>query len=353
MLHLRNKQLWLVLAPVLLIGAGTAAYQLGWNRWANRQHERALQALDRYDYDEAAECLDRYLSVYPTNPDGLFLAAKTARRRGDIPEAQRRLQLAITHGAAAKAVAKEAQLLDMQDGKPVHLGALLQFCDANKADPQTPIILEAILEGSLKANQLSYAMTAADWLLKMRSRDIDQAHGLVWRGRTFWRGRDWAKALASFRQAVALAPDYAAARIWLASGLIDHADEEAKPHVDWLQEHCPRNVAARLQIARLYRNQARLDEAAALLDEALADAPNNVNVLVVRAQIALDANRATEAAPWIRRAYALTPADRDVSAVMANSLRLAGRADEAKKYQDKVKELDDAIEKSADPPRPK
>src|SRR6516164_606474 len=73
----------LVAAVVLLLG-GAAAYLAGSRLWASRQYDAAMQALDRYDYEEAAVHLEKYLSIHPTDPDALLLAAQTARRRGNL-----------------------------------------------------------------------------------------------------------------------------------------------------------------------------------------------------------------------------------------------------------------------------
>ena len=82
MLRVRDQRVRFVLVVVLLVVIGYAAYRVGVIVWTHRQYDAATQALERYDYPQAAQHLERLLAVQPTDAPGLLLAAQTARRQG-------------------------------------------------------------------------------------------------------------------------------------------------------------------------------------------------------------------------------------------------------------------------------
>jgi hypothetical protein len=94
-----------------------------------RHYAAARAALERYDYEQAATHLKNYLSLRPSDPAVLLMAAQTDRRRGKLDEAFRTLRLAEKHGATAESVEGELKLLAIQGGKPDGVEKLLRFCD--------------------------------------------------------------------------------------------------------------------------------------------------------------------------------------------------------------------------------
>src|ERR1700676_3034631 len=145
MFRLRDRLIQLVLALVLLPLLGLAIYQIAVNVWASRQYDAASRALENYDYVQAGADLDGYLSVHPTDPDAVLLAAQTARRRGDFPEALRLLSRAEKQGAPAEAVDTEQQLLQVQGGDLADARPLARYCSDHADDPNGALALEVLI----------------------------------------------------------------------------------------------------------------------------------------------------------------------------------------------------------------
>ena len=348
MFRLRDRRVQIVLAFVLLPLLGLATYQIVVNVWAGRQYDAASRALENYDYEQAGAYLDGYLSVHPTDPETLLLAAQTARRRGDFPEALRLLSRAEKQGAPAEAVGAERQLLQIQGGELTDAGALAQFCSDHADDPNGALAMEVLIEGGLKGLKPSLARWAVDLWLAHRPGKADQVQGLLWRGRVYEFIQDFPHALADFRKAVELAPDNAGARLRLAETLIREEPREAAVHLDWLRRARPDDPEVRFQTARLRRSLGQTEDAARLLDEVLASAPDRVPVLVERGRVAMELNQPAEAERWLLRALSLAPELREVNLALGDCLRQAGRPDEAKRYQDKVQEIDARLQKALD-----
>jgi tetratricopeptide (TPR) repeat protein len=307
-----------------------------------------MQALDRYDYEEAAVHLEKYLSIHPTDPDALLLAAQTARRRGNLDEASRRLRLAEQHGASAEAVGTERELQRIQGGDLTDAPQLANFCAEHAGDRSGALALEVLIEGSLKRLNVAQAKWAVDLWLTRRQEQADQAQGLVWRGRVNEFSQDFPQALVDYRQAVELAPDHAQARLRLVELLIREEPREAAPHLEWLRRRLPNDPEVRFQTARLRRNLGQPEEAGRLLDELLASTPNKVSALVERGRVAMDLNHTDEAERWLLRAQELEPQSREVNLALGDCMRQADRLEEAKGYQEKVQEIDARLKQALD-----
>ncbi len=346
MLRLRDRRVRISLVVVLVLLLGLSAYPIGRRVWASREYDAAGKALERYDYWQASAHLENYLSVCPTNSDGLFLAAQTARRRGDFNEAQRRLRQAEKHGAAAEAVATERQLLRLHQGDLTDVSSLARFCSDHPDDPEAVLAFEVMIEGNLRAFNLNGARWAIDLWLAYHPGPLDQAQGLVWRGRTNEFAQDSAQARADFERAVELAPEHAQARIHLVEVLLRAEPNKAAPHLEWLSSRRPGDPEVRLQTARLHRTLGQPEEAGRLLDAILESTPEMVSALVERGRIALDLNRPQDAERWLRRALALAPGLREVNLALGDCLRQLGQLDEAKHYQDVVQEIDAKLSKA-------
>lgn len=343
--RVRSRWARLALAVVVLLLLGGAAYKIGVTVWTSGHYRAALRALERYDFDEAREHLEQYLSVYPDDGEVRLLAAQTARRQGDFNEAESQLRRARQLGMAADAIATERQLLAVHMGDLTDAPQLAGYCKEHPSEPGTVVAFEALIEGSLKAVNPSLAKWAVDLWLRHRTGNADQVQGLVLRGRVYEFLQDHVQARADYEKALASSPDHLQARLRLAELLTREAPGEAAPQLDWLQRHKPQHPEVRLLSARLYRNLGQPEKAAPLLDELLAATPDRVPVLVERGRVALELHQPRDAERWLLRALALAPAQRDVNLALADCLRQAGRLDEAKRYQDRAGEIDARLNK--------
>src|SRR6478672_1627905 len=79
-----------------------------------------------------------------------------------------------------------------------------------------------------------------------------------------------------------------------------------------------------LQLALDHHRAGRLDEAAAIYQQALADDPNNIRALHLMGTLLLQARRPAEAVALLRRGAAIAPASPDIQFALGDALRMSG-----------------------------
>jgi len=244
-------------------------------------------------------------------------------------------------------------LARVQQGDLREAAMLVSYCTDQPEAPETPEVLEAVIEGSLRAwtaalaralvpsDQLvAAARTALDLWGRSRPGLADQVQGLVWRGRMHVLTQDHLRAVADFRAAVALDREHFEARWYLCTAVAQKAPEEALAHLRILRERYPENQQVCLVLASVCRNLGHLEEAGQMLDAFLAANPNDVSALLDRGKTALDAQQSADAERWLRRAETLAPNEAEVNLALSRCLRLAGRAQEAQRYLDRFHEIE-------------
>src|SRR5579885_2432931 len=84
-IHRRRRPL-VIVALLLLIGLGIAlgTGMVGTYLWAAYHLRAAREAVERYHTHEALSHLQACLTVWPRDPETLFLAARAARRTGEF-----------------------------------------------------------------------------------------------------------------------------------------------------------------------------------------------------------------------------------------------------------------------------
>jgi predicted Zn-dependent protease len=348
-----GKRMRIALLVLLLLPAGGAAYWAGRHFWGSYHYRAAEQALERRDFAEADAHLKKCLGASPGNLTWRLAAAQTARRRGDYRAAQDHLAAYEKEGGSADSLARERKLLLVQQGgDPALIEDLLSSCERSPDAPDTPPVLEAVLQGidaALKsatakgakppAEYLARARRAADLWLRLRPGPADQAQGLVWRADFLRRGDDRPGAIADLRKAVEVAPDHFEARLELAELVAPEDPREAASLLEAVRQRHPDDNRVRYPLALVRRSLGQPDEAKHLLDEVLVSEPDHAAALVVRGQLALDAQQPDEAERLLRRAWTLAPDEPETNLALSNCLKVVGRADEAKTYEDRFLQI--------------
>lgn len=319
-------------------------------------HQAAQEAIQRRDFRQAVRHLDQCLEARPGDLDARLLAAQTARRQGDVKAAARHLQAYDDKLGSAEAIAQEHRLLRLQQGELSEADALLVACARNPESPQTPLLLEAIIEGNLRllapafaaglhpeggieAPQLARVRRAVDLWLEHRSGSVDQAQGLCWRGRILAIARDYTQARAAYRKALELDPTHFDARLQLALTIAQEAPQESVAHLEELLRRHPDDQHVRFTLATGLSGVGRLDEAQKLLDEVLAKEPHHVPALVERGKLALDAQQFAEAERWLRLALQQAPDEFHVNLALGECLLRAGNITEGKRFQERSQQI--------------
>lgn len=342
---LRRSVPWNWLAIGVIAIAGVAAYYAWSEVAADRQFRRINIALDRYDYDAAADLIADYLQRRPADSTALLLAAQTARRRGDFELAEKHLRAAFRAEAMPEAVDGENALLRVHRGDLTQVDPLIHLCESAAGEPQATLALEAIFEGSIRAVRPSRAKWAIDRWAALSTSPFDEAMGKTWLGRLHEFASDMPAAIAELREAVRLAPDFRIARMKLADMLVNESPAQATEHIDWLLQGRPNDSAALLLLARKLRAVGDPGKAAETLDRILKSDSDNAVALVERGRSSLELHQMDDAERFLRRAYALAPDRRFVRLALADCLREAGKPAEAEEHRKAVQAIDERLER--------
>lgn len=347
-----SRKTWLTVAVVAPVLAVALYWLTQYARGVYHQHA-ARQALDQRDFDIAQLHLQHAIDIRPRDAALRLLAAQTARRQRDYGAANVHLRELRRLRVPDDVLILEETLRRVQDGELADAESLLASCVEHPDAPETPLILEALIEGSLKVvgaaagygiemHLAKDAMLrrAVDLWLRQRTGRPEQAQGLVWRGRLEGYDGAHAEAVADFRAALELEPNHFDARWNLADRLLSEAPTEAADHLEILRRRHPDSVSVRRALASVRRSLGQLGEAAQLLDDMLAETPDDVATLIERSKVALDQEQAAEAEQTLRRAEKLAPDLPEVYLGLARCLNLAGRSPEAQRCQERFLQLE-------------
>src|SRR5262249_20129664 len=176
----RCRDLWshpgrLVLLVALLVALALGARFLGTRLWASHHFRAAREALDRYHNRVAVEHLKHTLTVWPDDPEVLFLAARPARRLGEFEQARGLLDRGAGAARMADEVALERVLLRAARGELDQVG---RYCRAllDRGHPASSLIYEALVRGSLETFR---AGQAKDYLDEWLKREPDNPQALL------------------------------------------------------------------------------------------------------------------------------------------------------------------------------
>lgn len=341
----RRSVPWNWLAIGVIAVAGVAAYYAWSEVAADRQFRLINGALDRYDYDAAADLVANYLQRRPTDPAALLLASQTARRRGDFDLAEKHLRAAFRADALPEAVDGETALLRVHRGDLTQADPLIHLCESAQGEPQAALALEAIFEGSIRAVRPSRAKWAVDRWAAFSTSPLDEAMGKTWLARLHEFASDTPAAIAELRDAVRLAPDFRIARVKLAEMLVNESPAQATEHIDWLLKDRPNDATSLLLLARKQRATGDPGKAAETLDRILKSDSDNAVALVERGRSSLELHQMEDAERFLRRAYALAPDRRFVRLALADCLREAGKPAEAEEHRKAVQAIDERLER--------
>lgn len=317
-------------------------YPLVGSQLALRQ---ARQALAAYDLPRARERLQQGLRLVRDQGEAHFLLARACRLEGDFDAAREHLAEAERLRWAPADVNLERLLLRAQAGlvrsveKP-----LRQSLQARPED--APLILEALVRGTLSANFLDQAYR---WGRLWTERCPDDARAHFWNGRILEAAVRYDLAADAYQQALALKPDFVDAQLSRAEVLrLRRRFTEAQPHYEDYLAARPQEVRALVGLARCQRSLGRLAEARTTLERLTDPQAESADSLTLRGQLELDADRPEAALDWLAQALKLAPLDLDAHQAMANALRRLKRDAEAEIHERKKAEIERDLQRLED-----
>ena len=341
----------------LLVVVAYAAYRLEQRHAFRRSWEAAEEAIARRNFVEAGDHLEKCLAIRSDDPVLHLLAARTARRRGDVATTLRELKAFTLNKGSAAELRAEQRLLDIQQGiDRDSTEVLLDRCLSDSREPEAYLTLEVaiaanvsrlesanssgmtLVEGPAETIRVKSERAIALWS-QLRSGRADRAQGFVWRGRIRFLV-DPAAGVQDFRSALELDPEHFEARLQLAAALEDYNPREAAEHLEVLRARQPQNKRVRLLLAHYRRSLGQFAEAAQILDEVLAVSPDDAAALLERGKTALDAGRFEDAAQFLRRALVAAPNEPFVHLALSRALHLSGKEGEAQLHQLRYNEIE-------------
>jgi tetratricopeptide (TPR) repeat protein len=363
-LRLRSRTTWIALAVSLPLLA-FALYHGAFFAWHAYHEHAARDAIAQRNFQLAIRHLQAILDVRPGDLRIRLLASQTCRRQGDFSEAGEHMNAYARGKGSKESIAFEIKLTRLQRGDLSGAAANLAFCANHPDAPETPLILEAQIEGSLKILFPAFAMgmtirggvavsevarvrEAVDLWLQLRPNLPDQVQGLVWRGRLRYCAGEFSSAVADLRHALELDPGHFQASWYLASSVAEESPEEAEGRLEALRQRYPENKQVCLNLAAVRRAIGRLDEARIMLDKMLAANPHDFACLLERGKVDLDAQRAAEAEPFFREAEKLDPNHPQVNVALSRCLYLMGRRQEAASYQERFEKIEAELQRKQD-----
>lgn len=314
---------------LLLIGALTlaAGSYWGWESYqARREWRAAEEAARRRDLNSAATHLERYLTLRPSDPDGWFSAARTARRRGRFEDANRFLTECERLGGASDAIQLERDLVRVQRGELGTLDVRLR-ARIGPEHPEAVFVLEALARGYMTVERWPDARQACElW----RAIQPDHPWPWLWSGWIAERLGEMNLAADCFNRALELDSEDWATRLSVARSLARRRDPTtAASHYEWVLARTPDENEALLGLAQCRIEQGRASEAIPLIDQVLKRTPSATQALSLRGKAAMIAGDFVGAETWLRQAIQADPSDAESLHLLVLSLRAQRKDAEA------------------------
>lgn len=275
----------------------------------------AQAAVDRQDYDTAAQDYQDYLEKKPDDAEVHFNLGYvyTAMQRPDDAETEYEKAIELAPDDPKMAPAYQNLGLTLLPKDPAAaVDPLQQAAELAPQDARTKWLLGMALENSGKLAPAIEQYQAAE---RLNAKDFDTrlalGHALIAAGRP-------ADAEAELREALALRPDDPhVAQIHLELGqclIMQKKNEPAAAELAaYLQLH-PGDAARRLDRASLLIDLSKYDDALAELDRAANGKPETLPALRLRARIFYEQKRWDDLIPVLQKAAALAPKDASIPA---------------------------------------
>jgi len=341
----RTSVVLLVVVVVLVLTGGWSLYRLVRMWWADAQLAAARQALERGDFQAAKDHLHFSLSLRADNPDVYILLGQTARRAGQETEALDYYRHYEELGGVEELARLERMLLRAQKGDLAEVeGKLWAFVD-NQA-PDSPLILEALAQGSMRTFRLGQALKYLDrWLQEQPV----QPKALLWKGEALIRLQRKTEALETYKQLVQAVPENEEGRLALGTTLVEESHyEEALEQFEFVLKHKPTSpLAPQASVGRAECLLAlgHAEDAGAALDAVLAtQVTPGPEFLLLRGKVEIARDQPQKAEPWLRRAVEAAPYERKAVYSLARCLRSLNKLAEAESLQTRAKRLDSELE---------
>jgi tetratricopeptide (TPR) repeat protein len=311
----------------------SAAYHL----WAGRSD------LERYRTPQAREHLEACVRVWPGNITARQLAARAARRAGDLEAARDHLrECQRLEPSPSDGTVLELTLLRASAGELDQVEDYLRQ-RAAKDGALAPLVWEALAQGCMRTYRLRDAMAyLSDWT----DAQPDNIQALFLRGAVREKVGAVTQAVEDFRRVVQLEPERDDARRQLGRCLLKAGRfEDAVTELEGLRKRDPTDRELSANVARCRLEMGQYQEARSILDAVLTQNPDYSPALENRGRLALREGKPGEAEEWLRKAVRVAPFDFQVNWQLGEALRQQEKTADAQEQFEKAHEIQDVIER--------
>src|SRR5262249_51715695 len=247
-----------------------------------------------------------------------FLAARTARRLGRYPEAERSLSRCQELGGVTDSTRLEWDLIRVQKGDLGDVDVRLRLT-ISPEHPDAPFVLEALARGYLSNDRLRDVVEACDLWISIQP---EHPWPWLWRGGVLERLGDFHQALAGYRKALDNAPEDRDVRLALAAlYLRGRQPADAVEHFEHVLARWPEDEEALLGLAACRLDQGRPEDAVPLLERVLARENAPARALLLRGKAARELDGAAAAERWLAPAARQAPDDPEILHQLILALR--------------------------------
>jgi tetratricopeptide (TPR) repeat protein len=323
----------LIARPRRLLNVGLAiaivsfgVWFLSWRVYGWHHHVEGKRSLQADHCRDALVHFQAVLQVWPEDPETLFLAARAARRAGDLDLAEHFLDQRKSTPALADSLSLERVLLRASRGE---IDAVEHYCRSllNLDHPDAELILEALAQGAMAL--LRFAQAAAyieEWL----ALSPEQPQAFYMKARLHLQASHSQEALDLFRRTLKLDPKRDDAALFLAGIHLDLGQSlDALPYLEAVRRRRPDSADVQVKLARCLVLLGRHEEAIALLDEAIRRQPDLTAALLERGKLALRDDELERAENLLRRVCKRNPGNQVACYQLAQCLKRRGKTAEA------------------------
>jgi superkiller protein 3 len=323
------------IAAIVIVTAAGVSLRWPWRSHKSapetvREHwEQARRAIEERDFSQARKHLDRCLEICPVNAEAQFLMARTCRRDGDVIAFNEHLMMAKSMDWPEEQIILERQLQRAASGNSWSVEQTL-LDELNRLPPEEVLILEAVVNGYLNNARYIDAIEITNTWLR---RYPDDWLAYLYRGRANQGLSLYERAIEDFERAQKLHPDFLQTQLWLADALLaDHQYEKALRHYQVYVQAGPSDADILLAMA-LCQVSLGKPEARTILDQLMADHPNDAGIILLAAKLDLVEDKPDQALRRAREALSLSPNDPDIVYFVAQALSRLNRTSEAEQFK--------------------
>ncbi|HVW02378.1 MAG TPA: tetratricopeptide repeat protein [Planctomycetaceae bacterium] len=290
---------------------------------------RARASLASRDPQSAIDWLDFGWRFQAPGAEEEFLRARAYRKQGRWDLVHRHLELALRQGIDRSRIEREQWLASAQSGdlrdSLSHLPLLLE-----RPEGDGPEICEAYVNGFFLNNRLDEALQLiAAWLADYPADPLPYRI----RGKIRVNSGELKQAAEDFRQVLKLLPRDSSVALELGQCLASQRDYEgAVGPLEQAARDPKTATAAKIELARCFRLQGKLDEARAHLAPLLEKSPDDPEILAESGQIELQAGQFSQAIPDLERSLRAYPRSVALHQALGRALLGAGRDAESREH---------------------